>query len=94
LQREGRLLDFLQEPIDAFSDAQVGAAVRDIHRGCAGVIERQFAVRAVLDQPEGSRVTLSQPPGPEVRLTGKSASAAPTLAAFRPRRCSRSRWPT
>ncbi|MFM7866433.1 MAG: DUF2760 domain-containing protein [Planctomycetaceae bacterium] len=78
LQREGRLLDFLQEPIDAFSDAQVGAAVRDIHRGCAGVIERQFAVRAVLDQPEGSRVTLSQPPGPEIRLTGKSASAAPT----------------
>jgi hypothetical protein len=56
----------------------VGAAVRDIHRGCAGVIERQFAVRAVLDQPEGSRVTLSQPPGPEIRLTGKSASAAPT----------------
>jgi len=78
LQREGRLLDFLQEPIDAFSDAQVGAAVRDIHRGCAGVIERQFAVRAVLDQPEGSRVALSQPPGPEIRLTGKSASAAPT----------------
>ena len=77
LQREGRLLDFLQEPIDAFSDAQVGAAVRDIHRGCAAVIERQFAVRAVLEQPEGSRVSLSQPPGPEIRLTGKSAAAAP-----------------
>ncbi|MGV2334905.1 MAG UNVERIFIED_CONTAM: DUF2760 domain-containing protein [Planctomycetaceae bacterium] len=36
LQREGRLLDFLKEPIDAYSDAQIGAAVRDIHRDCAG----------------------------------------------------------
>ena len=82
LQREGRLLDFLQEPIDAFSDAQVGAAVRDIHRGCAAVIERQFAVRAVLEQPEGSRVSLSQPPGPEIRLTGKSAAAAPATGTL------------
>src|SRR5690242_20660684 len=34
LQREGRLLDFLGEPIDSFNDAQVGAAVRAIHKGC------------------------------------------------------------
>src|SRR5689334_6738761 len=33
LQREGRLVDFLAEPIDGFSDAQIGAAVRDVHRG-------------------------------------------------------------
>src|SRR5262249_34890384 len=38
LQREGRLIDFLQEPIDAYGDAQIGAAVRDIHRGCRRVL--------------------------------------------------------
>ena len=35
LQRDGRLVDFLEEEIDGYSDAQVGAAVRDIHRSAA-----------------------------------------------------------
>src|SRR5438128_2631443 len=34
LQREGRLVDFLLEDINAYSNDQVGAAVRDIHRQC------------------------------------------------------------
>src|SRR5260370_10209281 len=33
LQRDGRLIDFLAEDIDSYSDAQIGPAVRDIHRG-------------------------------------------------------------
>src|SRR5215475_8944644 len=32
LQREGRLVDFLLEDIQAYANDQVGAAVRDIHR--------------------------------------------------------------
>src|SRR5438034_935106 len=32
LQREARLIDFLKESIGEYSDAQIGAAVRDIHR--------------------------------------------------------------
>jgi hypothetical protein len=35
LQRDGRLIDFLMEDIRAYGDAQVGAAVRDVHAGCA-----------------------------------------------------------
>src|SRR5262245_34707500 len=34
LQREGRLVDFFLEDIDDYTDQQVGAAVRDIHRNC------------------------------------------------------------
>jgi hypothetical protein len=34
LQREGRLIDFLEEDVASFTDAQIGAAVRDIHKGC------------------------------------------------------------
>src|SRR5437879_4682659 len=45
LQREGRLVDFLQEPIGAYNDAQVGAAVRDIHRDCAAALDRIFALK-------------------------------------------------
>jgi hypothetical protein len=56
LQREARLVDFLQEPIASYSDAQVGAAVRDIHRDCAGVLERMFAIRPLVADVEGSPI--------------------------------------
>lgn len=72
LQREGRLIDFLKEPIDAYSDAQVGAAVRDIHRDCGGMLERQFAIRPVLEQTEGSNVTIgADARNGRIKLTGK-----------------------
>ena len=79
LQREGRLIDFLKEPIDAYSDAQVGAAVRDIHRDCGAVLERQFAMRPVLDQAEGSVVNLSaNTRGGRITLTGKVGEGSPS----------------
>src|SRR5690242_17365388 len=31
LQREGRLIDFLQEDVASFSDAEIGAAARVVH---------------------------------------------------------------
>lgn len=76
LQREGRLIDFLKEPIEAYSDAQVGAAVRDIHRDCSGMLERQFAIRPVLDQLEGSNVTIgADAKNGRIKLTGKVGDA-------------------
>jgi hypothetical protein len=58
LQREARFLDFIEEPIDAYSDAQIGAAVRNVHRDCAAVINRFFAPRPVLNEAEESTVTV------------------------------------
>lgn len=75
LQREGRLIDFLKEPIDGYSDAQVGAAVRDIHRDCSNVLERQFAIRPVIDQSEGSTVEIGKTPDPgKFKLTGPASA--------------------
>ena len=77
LQREGRLIDFLKEPIEAYSDAQVGAAVRDIHRDCGGMLERQFAIRPVLEQAEGSNVTIgASAKSGRIKLTGKVGDTA------------------
>src|SRR5262245_5919116 len=45
LQREARLIDFLMEDLASYDDAQIGAAVRDVHRDCAAVLERIFALR-------------------------------------------------
>jgi hypothetical protein len=42
LQREARLVDFLMEPIDQYSDQQIGAAARDVHRQSAAVVQRLF----------------------------------------------------
>lgn len=70
LQREARLVDFLKEDITAYQDAQIGAAVRDIHRDAAKVLERMFALRSVLDQAEGDAVTLDAATAGRVRLVG------------------------
>jgi hypothetical protein len=70
LQREARLIDFLQEDITPYQDAQIGAAVRDIHRDAGKVLERLFALRSVLDQAEGSPVVLEPADSARVRLVG------------------------
>ncbi|MFM8477228.1 MAG: DUF2760 domain-containing protein [Planctomycetaceae bacterium] len=82
LQREGRLLDFLKEPIDSYSDSQIGAAVRDIHRDCAAVIERQFGLRPVLEQAEGSLISLSGDSAERIRTTGPKAGQAATAGTL------------
>jgi hypothetical protein len=56
LQREARFVDFVQEPLGGYSDAQIGAAARDVHRLCAEVIDRVFGLRPVVDAAEGSDV--------------------------------------
>jgi hypothetical protein len=78
LQREGRLLDFLQENVASFSDADVGAAARIIHEGCRKVVQQYLALKPVLPDSEGARVTV--PAGfdaQRTRLTGNVAGQPP-----------------
>jgi hypothetical protein len=56
LQREARFLDIIQEPLSNYSDAQVGAAARDVLKNSASVVERFFGIRALIAQEEGSTV--------------------------------------
>ncbi len=78
LQREARFIDFIKEPLDGYGDAQIGAAVRDVHRECAKVLDRLFTIRAMVDQEEGSPVEV--PPGFDAgryRLTGNVVGDPP-----------------
>ena len=61
LQREARLLDFFKEPIADYSDAQIGAAVRDVHRQTNAVLDRMFNIQPLLDAQENSVVQLPTP---------------------------------
>ena len=58
LQREGRLVDFLREPLDGFSDAEIGAAVRDIHRGCKKVLAQHLPLEPVMPGAEEAQVAV------------------------------------
>lgn len=71
LQREARFVDFFQEKLDSYSDAQIGAAVRDVHRDTSAVLQRLFALHPVSDASEGSQVPVpSRADAGKFRLTG------------------------
>lgn len=78
MQREGRLVDFLREPLDGFSDADIGAAARVVHEGCRKVLDEHFAIAPVRSEAEGSRLTLAEGfDAAAVRLTGKVVGKPP-----------------
>ena len=84
LQREARLVDFLKESIGAYSDAQIGAAVRDVHRDAAAALERMFAIRPLRQQEENSAVDV--PAGfdaNQIRLTGNVSGEPPYSGKLR-----------
>jgi hypothetical protein len=64
LQREGRLLDFLQQDITSFSDVDVGAAARVVHEGCRRALKSHVRIAPIRDEPEGSSVSLDEGPTP------------------------------
>ena len=54
LQRDARLVDFLMEDISAYSDEQVGAAVRDVQAQSKQSLERYLQFQPVIDGVEGT----------------------------------------
>jgi len=76
-QRDGRLVDFLREDLSAYTDAQVGAAVRDVHANCRQALDRYLPVEAVLADEEGRATVVSAPVDPAaVRLVGNVGQQA------------------
>ncbi|KVM83248.1 DUF2760 domain-containing protein [Burkholderia stagnalis] len=78
LQRDARFIDFVQEDIAGYTDADIGAAARLVHDGCRAALREHFTIVPVRDEAEGSRVTL--PAGFDataVRVTGNVVGAAP-----------------
>ena len=56
MQREGRLMDFLDEDLDGYDDAHIGSAVRSIHAGCRQLVQEYLNPEPVMDQHEGAVV--------------------------------------
>jgi hypothetical protein len=84
LQREGRLIDFLEEDITAASDSDLGAAARIVHQGCRKVLNEYLPVQPVLLEAEGTTVTV--PLGFDanrIRLVGNVAGNPPFSGALK-----------
>jgi Domain of unknown function (DUF2760) len=78
LQQEGRLIDFLEEDVTGFSDAEVGAAARVVHEGCRMALRNHFTIVPVREEHEGARVTLKEGfDASSVRLTGNVVGKPP-----------------
>lgn len=84
LQREGRLVDFCEEELSGFPDAQVGAAARAVHAGCRKALREAFAPVALREEPEGAEVVLDGSFDPRaIRLTGNVAGNPPFRGTLR-----------
>lgn len=78
LQRDARLIDFTQENLCSHSDADIGAAARVVHEGCAKVLRQHFTITPVRAELEGSRITLNDGfDARTIRLTGNVVGQAP-----------------
>jgi uncharacterized protein DUF2760 len=86
LQRDGRLVDFLMEDLTAYSNEQVGTAVRDVHRGCRQALEKYATLAPVFDAAEGSMVTVDAgSDAARVKVVGNAAGAPPFRGVLRHR---------
>lgn len=84
LQREGRFVDFIRQPLDGFDDAQIGAAARDVHRGCRRVIDQYLVLEPVMPGEEQTAVAVPKGFDPaEVRLIGEAKGEPPYRGTLR-----------
>jgi hypothetical protein len=73
LQRDARLVDFLMEDVAAYSDEQVGAAVRTVHADSKASLARHVSLVPVIDGVEGTnhKLDASKAPDPNrIKLIG------------------------
>jgi len=78
LQKEGRFIDFLEEDIGSYTDAEAGAAARILYEGCKQTLAQHFTIEAVRTEAEGAQVTLAAGfDASAVRLMGHVVGQAP-----------------
>jgi hypothetical protein len=78
LQREGRFVDFVQEDMSGFSDAEIGGAARVVHDGCKKALAEHLPIEPVRSEDEGAAITLEKGfDASRTRLTGNVTGEPP-----------------
>jgi hypothetical protein len=96
LQRDSRLIDFVMEDIAAYSDDQVGAAVRSLHDQCRDALTRYVKLAPVIDGVEGTFTRLASIDPASVKLLGNVPPQPPPGGVLRHKgwRCTKIELPT
>ncbi len=85
-QREGRLVDFLQEDITSHQDGDVGAVARVVHQGCSKVLRAHLTLQPLRSEDEGARVKVEEGYLPQtVKLIGNVSGKPPFQGILRHR---------
>jgi hypothetical protein len=78
MQKEGRLIDFLQEDLENYSDEEIGGSVRTIHEGCKKVMDKSLSLEKILDQEEESTCRINKDyDAKSIKLTGRVGDIYP-----------------
>lgn len=96
LQREGRFVDFLEEDVSSFSDADIGAAARVVHDGCKKALDEHFTIEPIHEKEEGASVKVQKGfDAHALRLTGNVVGEPPYTGTLSHRgwRCTEVRLP-
>jgi hypothetical protein len=84
LQRDGRLIDFLEENISTYPDVQLGAAVRTIHESCRQMLGHYVKLEPILNSEEDQPVTVQTGFDPAaIKLIGNVAGGPPVHGVLR-----------
>jgi len=84
LQREGRFVDFVRDSVEGASDADIGAAAREVHRGCRKVLDQHLTIEPVMPGAEEEKVSVPKGFDPsEIRLIGEAKGEPPYRGTLR-----------
>ena len=84
LLQKGRLIDFLHEELEGIDEAQIGAAVKTIHKECKEALDEYVIIEPVLDELEDNEVTINEGFDPSaVRLIGNVVGEPPFKGILR-----------
>lgn len=84
LQREGRFVDFVRDSVEGASDADIGAAAREVHRGCRKVLDQHLTFEPVMPGAEEEKVNVPKGFDPsEIRLIGEAKGEPPYRGTLR-----------
>jgi hypothetical protein len=86
LQREGRLVDFLLEDLQGLPDAQIGAAVREVHKKTAKALRDHVTLEPVVSTLEDESMTVAAGFDPSaIRVVGNLGANPPYTGMVRHR---------
>ena len=78
LQAEARLVDFLMEDISGAGDAQIGQAVREVHKKAQAALKQHAVIETVLAGSEGDATAVPKGFDPSaVRVVGNVTGEPP-----------------